>query len=60
MVRTASTETKTEARRRLTEEMLTLGHAIDRQEPGSPKRLDMLRRQATLSDRREALLSKRH
>jgi hypothetical protein len=53
------TETKAEARRRLTEEMLNLGLTIDRQQPG-PQRLEMLRRQAALSDKREALSSNRH
>jgi hypothetical protein len=38
--------------------MLNLGHKIDREE--GPKRLEMLRQQAALSDKREALLSKRH
>jgi hypothetical protein len=58
--RTSPTESKAAARRRLTEEMLTLGHTIDRQQPGTPQRLELLRRQATLSDKREALLSNRH
>jgi hypothetical protein len=39
--------------------MLNLGHKIDREQTG-PKRLEMLRQQAALSDKREALLSKRH
>jgi hypothetical protein len=38
--------------------MLNLGHKIDREE--GPRRLEMLRQQAALSDKREALLSKRH
>jgi hypothetical protein len=59
MVPTPSPENKAAARRRLTEEMLNLGQTIDRQESG-PERLEMLRRQATLSDKREALSSKRH
>jgi hypothetical protein len=56
MARMPKTETKAEARRRLTEEMLTLGFSIDKQQPG-PQRLEMLRRQASLSDKREALSS---
>jgi hypothetical protein len=59
MARTQATESKAAARLRLTEEMLTLGDEIDRQETG-PKRLELLRQQAALSDKREALLSKRH
>ena len=47
------------ARRKLTEKRLRLDQAIDRQQPGSPKRLDLLRQQANLSDQREALISNR-
>jgi hypothetical protein len=47
------------ARRKLTEKMLRLDQAIDRQQPGSPKRLALLREQANLSDKREALISNR-
>jgi hypothetical protein len=60
MARKKPPETKAEARRRLTEEMLSLGFTIDRQQPGSRERLEMLRRQAALSDKREALSSLRH
>jgi hypothetical protein len=59
MASTRTTESRAAARLRLTEEMLNLGHKIDREETG-PKRLEMLRQQAALSDKREALLSKRH
>jgi hypothetical protein len=59
MVPKPATENTAAARRRLTEEMLNLGQTIDRQETG-PERLGMLRRQASLSDKREALSSKRH
>lgn len=59
MAQKPATETRAAARLRLTEEMLNLGHQIDRLETG-PKRLEMLRQQATLSDKREALLSNRH
>jgi hypothetical protein len=56
---TPPTENKAAERRRLTEEMLTLGFTIDKQQSG-PERLEMLRRQAALSDKREALRSLRH
>ena len=58
MARTPATESRAAARLRLTEEMLNLGHKIDRED--GPKRLELLRQQAALSDKREALLSKRH
>ena len=47
------------ARRKLTEKMLRLDQAIDWKQPVSPKRLDLLRQQANLSDQREALISNR-
>jgi hypothetical protein len=57
-----ATKTKTESRaaavRRLTEEMLNLEQSIDKQ-PTGPKRLELLREQAALSDKREALVSTR-
>jgi hypothetical protein len=59
MARTPAIESRAAARLRLTEEMLNLGHKIDREETG-PRRLEMLRQQAALSDKREALLSNRH
>ena len=59
MARTPATESRAAARLRLTEEMLNLGHTIDKQQSGSPKRLEMLRVQASLSDQREALRSTR-
>jgi hypothetical protein len=52
------TETRAAAVRRLTEEMLDLEQSIDKQ-PTGPKRLELLRAQAALSDKREALLSTR-
>ena len=58
MARKTPTETNAAAQRRLTEAMLSLGHAIDRQGIG-PKRLQMLRDQASLSDKRELLRSTR-
>jgi hypothetical protein len=59
MVRTPGTETPAAARRRLTSEMTKLGTTIDKQQPGSPKRLELLRRQASVSDELEALRSGR-
>ncbi|MEA2255593.1 MAG: hypothetical protein QOG35_1638 [Solirubrobacteraceae bacterium] len=52
------TESKAAERLRLTDEMLRLGQRIDKQQPG-PQRLELLRQQASLSDRREALRSGR-
>jgi hypothetical protein len=47
------------ARGRLTERILRLDAQIDRQQPGSPKRLALLKEQAKLADEREALVSRR-
>jgi len=58
MVRPTASETKAAARRRLTNEMLKLGTTIDKQQPG-PKRLELLRRQASVSDELETLRSGR-
>ncbi|MFP5361363.1 MAG: hypothetical protein ACLGI5_01380 [Thermoleophilia bacterium] len=58
MVRKSASETPAAARRRLTNEMLKLGTSIDKQQPG-PKRLELLRRQASLSDELETLRSGR-
>jgi hypothetical protein len=52
------TESRAAAVRRLTEEMLNLEQSIDKQ-PTGPKRLELLREQAALSDKREALISTR-
>jgi hypothetical protein len=52
-------ETKAAAQRRLTNEMLRIGTTIDKQQPGAPERLELLRQQANLSDEREALRSNR-
>ena len=52
------TETRSAAVRRLTEEMLNLEQSIDKQ-PTGPERLELLRAQAALSDKREALRSTR-
>jgi len=53
------TESTATARRALTEQMHRLDELIDRQAPGSPERLALLRQQANLSDQREALVSDR-
>jgi hypothetical protein len=58
MARKTQPETPAAAHRRLTEEMLNLGHSIDKQQVG-PKRLELLRAQASVSDKREALRSTR-
>lgn len=58
MVRTPASETPAAARRRLTNEMRKLGTSIDKQQPG-PKRLELLRRQASVSDQLETLRSGR-
>ena len=58
MARKTPTESNAAAQRRLTEAMLSLGHSIDKQGTG-PKRLQMLRDQASLSDKRELLRSTR-
>jgi hypothetical protein len=58
MARKTPPETNAAAQRRLTEAMLSLGHSIDKQRTG-PKRLQMLRDQASLSDKRELLRSSR-
>ncbi|MEA2176839.1 MAG: hypothetical protein QOG77_136 [Solirubrobacteraceae bacterium] len=59
MVLKPDSKSSVAARRRLTEKMLRLDDMIDRQRPGSPERLALLRQQATLSDQREALVSNR-
>lgn len=58
MVRKSAPETPAAARRRLTHEMVKLGTSIDKQQPG-PKRLELLRRQASVSDELETLRSGR-
>lgn len=58
MVRKPASETKAAARRRLTNEMANLGTSIDKQQSG-PKRLELLRRQASVSDELESLRSGR-
>lgn len=58
MVRTPGSETPAAARRRLTNEMTKLGTTIDKSQPG-PKRLELLRLQASLTDELETLRSGR-
>jgi hypothetical protein len=58
MARKKPAESNAAAQRRLTDAMLSLGHSIDKQRTG-PKRLEMLRAQASLSDKRELLRSNR-
>ncbi len=57
MVRKPARESNAAARRRVTAEMLRIGTTIDAQTQGTPKRLELLRRQARLSDELEALRS---
>jgi hypothetical protein len=52
------TESSAAAQRRLTEQMLRLGQRIDQAKPG-PERLEMLRQEASISDKLEALRSLR-
>lgn len=58
MVRKTRKETPAAAQRRLTNEMAKLGTSIDKQQVG-PKRLELLRRQASVSDALESLRSGR-
>jgi len=55
----SNAESKAVTRRRLTEDILSLGRTIEEQEMGSAQRLESLRQQADLSDEREALRSGR-
>jgi hypothetical protein len=52
--------TATKVSRGLTEKMQRIGRTIEKQEMGTPERLALLREQATLSDQREALRSRRY
>ena len=58
MAATKTAESNAAAQRRLTEEMLNLGQSIDQEDVG-PKRLELLREQASVSDKLEALRSTR-
>ena len=58
MAATTTLETNAAAQRRLVKEMLSLERSIDKEQVG-PKRLELLREQASLSDKLEALRSTR-
>jgi hypothetical protein len=58
MAPTTRPETGAAEHRRLTNAILALGRSIDKEHVG-PRRLEMLRAQAALSDKREALRSTR-
>ena len=58
MAATTTLESNSAAQRRLVKEMLTLERSIDKEHVG-PKRLELLREQASVSDKLEALRSTR-
>lgn len=58
MAATTTLETTAAAQRRLAKELLSLDRSIDREQVG-PKRLELLREQASVSDKLEALRSTR-
>jgi hypothetical protein len=58
MAATTALETNSAAQRRLAKELATLDRSIDKEQVG-PKRLDLLREQASVSDKLEALRSTR-
>jgi hypothetical protein len=58
MAATTALETNSAAQRRLAKELATLDRSIDKEQVG-PKRLELLREQAAVSDRLEALRSTR-
>ena len=58
MAATTTLESNAAAQRRLVKEMLSLERSIDKEQVG-PKRLALLREQASLSDKLEALRSTR-
>jgi hypothetical protein len=58
MAATTTLETNSAAQRRLATEMATLDRSIDKEQVG-PKRLELLREQASVSDKLEALRSTR-
>ena len=58
MARIIAPENTAAAQRRLVKEMLTLERSIDNEQVG-PKRLQLLREQASVSDKLEALRSTR-
>jgi hypothetical protein len=58
MAATTTLESNSAAQRRLAKELATLGRSIDKEQVG-PKRLELLREQAAVSDKLEALRSTR-
>jgi hypothetical protein len=58
MAATTTLETNAAAQRRLAKELLSLDRSIDKEQVG-PKRLELLREQASVSDKLEALRSTR-
>ena len=58
MAATTGLETNAAAQRRLAKQLLTLDRSIDKEQVG-PKRLELLREQASVSDKLEALRSTR-
>jgi hypothetical protein len=58
MAATTTLETNSAAQRRLAKELATLDRAIDKEQVG-PRRLELLREQASVSDKLEALRSTR-
>jgi len=58
MAATTTLESNSAAQRRLAKELATLGRSIDKEQVG-PRRLELLREQASVSDKLEALRSTR-
>jgi hypothetical protein len=58
MAATTTFETNSAAQRRLAKELATLDRTIDKEQVG-PRRLELLREQASVSDKLEALRSTR-
>jgi hypothetical protein len=58
MAATTTLETNSAAQRRLAKELATLDRSIDKEQVG-PRRLELLREQAAVSDKLEALRSTR-
>jgi hypothetical protein len=58
MAATTTLESNSAAQRRLAKELATLDRSIDKEQVG-PKRLELLREQAAVSDKLEALRSTR-
>src|SRR4051812_46485608 len=58
MAATTTLESNSAAQRRLAKELATLGRSIEKEQVG-PKRLELLREQAAVSDKLEALRSTR-